>query len=73
MRGHGVVEGRELAQGADLDVQEALLGDARPRHDVIEWAEAPATGPRVANESVVAQVVVVVADEDVEIDRNFSP
>ncbi len=60
-----VVERCELALVADL-LQVALVGLPVARHDVVERAELPSAHARIAQEAVVAQVVVVVADEDVE-------
>ena len=64
--GQGVVQGGELALFPHPQVETALAGQHRPRHHVVQRAKRPATQPRVAHEAVVAQVVVVVGDEDVE-------
>ena len=44
----------------------ALMRATRPGQDIVQRAEAPAGQAGVVDESVVAQVVVVVAHEDVE-------
>ncbi len=61
-----VVQGREPSPGADGEMQIPLRRHLGARHHVVERRESPAFADIVPDEGVVAQVVVVVGDEDVE-------
>ena len=63
---HRVVESRCLALRPDIQLQEAIVGDAGARHDVVQRTESPSAQTGVEHEPVISQVVVVVADQDVE-------
>ncbi len=63
--GKRVVEGGEPPSRAYAQMQEAFSGVAWARQDVVKRAQAPARQPGVPQEAVVAQMVIVVAYEDV--------
>ena len=66
VRGKCVVERRQPALGADAQMQEAFAGVAGARQYVVKRAEASAGQARAPQEAVVAEVVIVIAHEDVE-------
>jgi hypothetical protein len=47
-------------------MQEALVGDARPRDDVIEGTQPPTSTFFVPQKPVISEMVVIVASKDVE-------
>src|SRR5258708_21925611 len=64
--GKSVVEGCDPSLGTDAQVQAPLGRQTRSRHDIVQRTQPPSGKARVPNKTVVAQMIVVVTDEDVE-------
>ena len=64
--GERVIKRGRLAFSADVQVEAPLMGYPRAGNDVVQGAQLPSSDARVANETVIAQVVIIVADKDIE-------
>lgn len=64
--GERVIEGGCLALGADVQVEAPLVGHPRVGNDLVQGAQLTSSDARVTDETVVAQVVIIVADKNVE-------
>src|SRR5207247_411294 len=64
--GKSVVEGCDPSLRPDAQVQAPLGRQTRSRHDVVQRTQPPSGKARVPNKAVVAEMIIVVIDEDVE-------
>src|ERR1700676_1908705 len=61
-----VVEGCDPSLRPDAQVQAPLRRQTRSRHDIVQRTQPPSEKARVPNKAVVAEMIIVVIDEDVE-------
>jgi len=64
--GECIIERGRLAFGSNVQVEVSLVSSPGTGNHIVKWAQLPSTGARVTDEAVVPQVVIVVADENVE-------
>src|SRR5438046_6307402 len=64
--GKSVVERCDPSLRPDAQVQAPLGRHTRSRHDIVQRTQPPSGKARVPNKAVVAEMIIVVIDEDVE-------
>src|SRR6267154_5283334 len=64
--GKSIVEGCDPSLRPDAQVQAPLGRQTRSRHDIVQRTQPPSGKARVPNKAVVAEMIIVVIDEDVE-------
>src|SRR5215472_18417868 len=64
--GKSIVERGDSSLRPNTQLQAPLGGQTCPRHDIVQRTQAPSRQARVPDKAVVAQMIIVVADEDIE-------